>query len=92
MAISATGSRYDAILLNRQRQAAAAELREARSEARQRMAQDTLAKSEQLRYSVTNVAAQITADQSQLMARIIRARVQTQAAERAEPAKWYRSA
>jgi hypothetical protein len=91
MAISAT-SRYDAILLNRQRQAAAAELREARSAARQQMAQDTLAKSDQLRYSVSNAVAQSAADQSQLMAQIIRARVQAQAAERAAPPKWYRSA
>jgi hypothetical protein len=92
MAISATSSRYDAILLHRQKQAAAAELREARSIARQQMAQDTLAKSEQLRFSVTNAVAQSAADQSQLMAQIIRSRVQAQAAEKAAPAKWYRSA
>lgn len=92
MAISATGSRYDAILLNRQKHAYAAELREARSAARQQMAQDTLAKSERLRYSVSNAVAQSAADQSQLIAQIIRARVQAQAAEKAAPAKWYRTA
>lgn len=90
MAIYATTSRYDAVLLHRQKQAAAAELREARSEARRQAAEATVSKSDSLRNTMGNVVAQANVNQSQLMAQMIRSRMTAEATEKAEPAKWYR--
>ena len=66
MGISATNSRYDNLLLHRQNQRDAADLREARSAARKAAAEKTLAQSDTLRNSVTNIVAQSGADQSNL--------------------------
>lgn len=90
MGIYATNSRYDAVLLHRQKQAAAAELREARSEARRQAAEVTVSKSDSLRNTMGNVVAQANVNQSQLMAQMIRSRMLDQATAKAEPAKWYR--
>lgn len=54
------------------------------------MANQTLAKSSQLRNSVSNLVAQSATDQSQLIARLIRTRMNIEAAQKAAPSKWYR--
>lgn len=90
MAIYATSSRYDAILMHRQKQAAAAEQRDNRAQSRQQAVQTAKAKSDTLRNTVSNVVAQTSVSQSQLMAQIIRSRMATEATEKAAPAKWYR--
>ncbi|WIJ27017.1 hypothetical protein [Devosia sp. RR2S18] len=91
MAIHATRSRYDAILMNREKQRYAAELREARSEARRQAAQQTLARSDTVRFAVSDVTSQINFGQSQLTAQLIRSRMSVEAAQKAAPTKWYRS-
>lgn len=91
MAISAVGTRYDAILLNRQKQRDAADLREARSEARQQMAQATLAKADTLRNTMAVASSDANYGQSQLIAQLIRSRMNIDAASRSAPTKWYRS-
>ena len=90
MAIYATNSRYDTILMHRQKQRDAAELREARSEARREAAQKTLYSSDNLRNTLANSLAQVSANQSNLTAQLIRTRVAVEAKAKAEPAKWYR--
>ncbi|MCS6761893.1 MAG: hypothetical protein MO846_07905 [Candidatus Devosia symbiotica] len=65
MAIYATNSRYDSILLHWQRQRDAADLREARSEARRVAAQNMLFKSDGLRNTLADSIAQSRVDQSQ---------------------------
>lgn len=90
MAIYATNSRYDTILLNRQKQRDAADLREARSTARQAAAENTLSKSDNLRNTMANNIAQGGVDQSQLTAQLIRTRMAAEAKAKAEPSKWYR--
>ena len=91
MAISAIGTRYDAILFNRQKQRDAADLREARSEARQQMAQATLAKSDTLRNTMAVASSDANFGQSQLIAQLIRSRMNVDAASKSASTKWYRS-
>ena len=64
MAIIQKVSAYDSIMLQRAKHADYAALAEARSEARRAAAQNTLAKSDTLRYTLANAAAQNSADQS----------------------------
>lgn len=90
MAIIQKVSAYDSIMLQRAKRADAAALAEARSEARRAAVQNTLAKSDTLRYTLANAAAQNSADQSQLMARIIQSRVAADAKAKAAADKWYR--
>ena len=90
MGISATNSRYDNLLLHRQNQRDAADLREARSAARKAAAESTMAKSDTLRNSVTNIVSQSGADQSNLTSQLIRTRMAVEAKAKAEPTKWYR--
>ena len=90
MAISATTSRYDTILLHRQKQSDAAQMREARSEARRKISEQTMSKSALVRNSMSNFIAQNGVNQSQLTAQLIRSRMVVEAAEKAAPSKWYR--
>jgi len=90
MAIYSTNSRYDDILLHRQRQRDAAELREARSEARRAAAEKTMSQSNLVRSSMSDVIVQAGTNQSQLTAQLIRSRMAAEATAKAEPAKWYR--
>lgn len=90
MAISSTSTRYDAILLGRQRQREAAALRDARSESRQAANQQMLAKSNSLRNTIANVTANGSVSQSQLTSQLIRTRMAADAADKATANKWYR--
>ena len=89
MAVYATNSRYDDILIHREKQRQAAELREARSEARRIAAEQAQARSDTLRSSMESATSSIASGQSQLMAQIIRSRMADDAKAKAEPAKWY---
>lgn len=90
MGIYATGSRYDAILLHRQNQRDAADLRDARSAARKAAAENTLSKSDNLRNAVSNIIAQGGVDQSNLTSQLIRTRMVEEAKAKSETTKWYR--
>jgi hypothetical protein len=89
MGIYATNSRYDTILLHRQSQRDAADLREARSAARQTAAQNTMAKSDTLRNTLATSISNSGADQSNLLANVIRTRMADEAKAKTESNKWY---
>jgi len=89
MAIIQKVSGYDAILMQRAKRADAADLAEARSEARRAAAQNTLAKSDTLRNTIGTVIANSGPDQSNLLARVIQTRMAAEAKAKTESTKWY---
>jgi hypothetical protein len=80
---------YDLIRYNRSKQANAAAVAAARSSSRQTAAQNTLAKSDNLRNTMASTITQGVADQSQLTSQLIRTRMATEAKAKAESDKWY---
>lgn len=84
MGIYATNSRYDAILLHRQKQRDAAEAREAKSQARREAADKALARSDSLRGALSTSVANKANGIMQLTSQIVSSRVAAENKEKAE--------